>query len=140
MVVFFDTRRKQEIKCASVSKRSLLQDPAGSESTQWDGSLFRELFEIELDPCPNEVADIYGVVEEGVITLENLQSPACGDWLSYEDSCYTKSSYLDLATDWEHAIARYVIIRDTLRRVREVAFCLFITLDCDLNEIPLIIE
>lgn len=84
----------------------LPQDPGGTESPQWANSLFHELFQEELDLCPDEVAEIYGTLEEGVVTLESLQSPFCGDWLSFGDSCYAKSTYLDLAVGWEHAATR----------------------------------
>lgn len=68
--------------------------------------MFAEMFENELDSCPDEVAELYTATMDSMITLESVQSSGCGDWLSYQDSCYFKSSYLDLATTWVDAETR----------------------------------
>lgn len=78
-------------------------------ASQWSSSLFNNLFGLELDPCPADVADIYGTLEGeggGVVTREDLTSVSCGDWLEYEGSCYFKSSFLEFSTSWEDASSR----------------------------------
>lgn len=76
-----------------------------SESPVWVYSLFATMFQDELDPCPEEVTQLYSATEESIVTLDSLRSPHCGDWLSFGDSCYFKSTYLDLATSWDDAEA-----------------------------------
>lgn len=86
----------------------MLQEPEGSTgNSMWASSLFSSFFELELDPCPDSVADLYGTPERGVVTLEETVSASCGDWLEYEGSCYFKSSYLDVSINWEDADARW---------------------------------
>ena len=83
------------------------QDPAGAAS-QWSSSLFNSFFDSELDTCPEDIAGIYGDMEQegGIVTLDDLTSNACGDWLEYDSSCYFKSSFLESSTSWEDAGAR----------------------------------
>ncbi|CAM9971909.1 unnamed protein product, partial [Scytosiphon promiscuus] len=84
-------------------------------SKQWTSSVFSTFFELELDPCPAVVADIYGTPEGGVVSYEEVQSVDCdedngqddgGTWFAFEASCYAKSSFLDAASNWEDADAR----------------------------------
>lgn len=73
----------------------------------WSESLFNGLFGLELDACPDSVAEEYGTPEGRVVTYGEMSSAACGDyWLQFEDSCYFKSSYLDSSINWEDADAR----------------------------------
>lgn len=103
--------------------RFVSQDPSGSRSSIWADSVFRALFDLELDACPDEVADLYGEVEGGVVTLDSLQSPSCGVWLAYENSCYSKSSYLDVAISWNDATAR--LARERLWLLALTPVCTF---------------
>lgn len=76
--------------------------------------MFSKFFEVELDPCPSSVAEVYGTPEGGIVSFEDVQSADCGNgdgddmWFSLEDSCYSKSSYLDAAESWEDADVRCV--------------------------------
>lgn len=65
---------------------------------------------MELDPCPISVADIYGTPEGGIVSSKEVQSDDCGaddGWLAFEASCYSKSSFLDVALTWDDADARW---------------------------------
>lgn len=92
------------------------QDLEGTVPPMWDNSLFNARFGDELDACPELVRELYAVtLEEGIVTLDSLEASTCGDWLAYEESCYFKSSYLDVSMDWADASGRRVSSR-TLRR------------------------
>lgn len=90
-------------------------NPQGADDSddEWTSSVFNTYFELELDPCPPSVAEIYGTPEGGIVPVEEVQSPDCGGgdgeerWLAFEASCYSKSSFLDVALDWEDADARF---------------------------------
>lgn len=74
----------------------------------WSSSVFSHFFEVELDPCPASVAELYGTPEGGIVSFEEVQSAGCGGdgWFSFESSCYSKSSYLGAAETWQDADAR----------------------------------
>lgn len=83
------------------------QDLEDSAPQQWANSLFNTHFGEELDACPDLVRELYATtLEEGVVTLDSLGESTCEDWLTYEESCYFKSSYLDVSVDWADADAR----------------------------------
>lgn len=73
--------------------------------------MFSKFFEVELDPCPLSISEIYGTPQGGIVSFEEVQSADCGDdhvWFSFEASCYFKSSYVSAAETWEDADARCV--------------------------------
>lgn len=80
----------------------------GAAAGEWSSSVFSKFFEVELDPCPSSVAEIYGTPEGGIMPFDEVQSAVCGDdgWFSFEASCYSKSSYLDAAETWQDADTR----------------------------------
>ncbi|CAN0332801.1 unnamed protein product, partial [Pylaiella littoralis] len=80
-----------------------------TDDDEWVSSVFNTYFEMELDPCPISVADIYGTPEGGIVSSKEVKSDDCGaddGWLAFEASCYSKSSFLDVALTWDDADAR----------------------------------
>ncbi|CAM9900538.1 unnamed protein product [Ectocarpus sp. 6 AP-2014] len=102
---------------ATSSSTTATDDPPAS---QWNSSVFSKFFEMELDPCPESVSDFYGIPPGGVVSYQEVLSADCRHsdddndnnddsdsvWLAFENSCYSKSSYLDAAVNWEDADAR----------------------------------
>lgn len=79
---------------------------AAASAPQWSSSLFSKHFELELDPCPEAVAELYGTPQGGIVTLDQMLSENCDDWLEFEGSCYFKSSYLESSISWKDADSR----------------------------------
>ncbi|CAN0013007.1 unnamed protein product [Ectocarpus sp. 12 AP-2014] len=105
---------------ATSSSTTATDDPPAA---QWNSSVFSKFFEMELDPCPESVSDLYGTPPGGVVSYQGVLSADCHDndhdnddndnndnndsvWLAFENSCYAKSSYLDAAVNWDDADAR----------------------------------